>query len=126
MLYIGNFRDIKPEKYDQIWVVVRRLTSKFKNPLNNIHHVDIIAPSQSLLFDTLDMKRKNQWNQETFDKIYTPRYLSEMTQPGPKAKLQELAELSKTQDILVVCYCTNENECHRSLIKKIIDYINSN
>ena len=125
MLYTGSFRDINPDKYDQIWLVVRKLMSPVKNTKGNIYHIDAIAPSQKLLYDTLEMKRKKTWNQETFDKIYAPRYLKEMLGIEPMLQLQKLAELSKTQDILIACYCKDENLCHRSLIKQIVDTINS-
>lgn len=125
MLYTGSFRDINPDKYDQIWLVVRKLMSPVKNTKGNIYHIDTIAPSQKLLYDTLEMKRKKTWNQETFDKIYAPRYLKEMLEIEPMLQLQKLAELSKTQDILIACYCKDENLCHRSLIKQIVDTINS-
>lgn len=125
MLYTGSFRDINPDKYDQIWLVVRKLMSPIKNTKGNIYHIDTIAPSQKLLYDTLEMKRKKTWNQETFDKIYAPRYLKEMLEIEPVLQLQKLAELSKTQDILIACYCKDENLCHRSLIKQIVDTINS-
>ena len=125
MLYTGSFRDINPDKYDQIWLVVRKLMSPIKNTKGNIYHIDTIAPSQKLLYDTLEMKRKKTWNQETFDKIYAPRYLKEMLEIEPMLQLQKLAELSKTQDVLIACYCKDENLCHRSLIKQIVDTINS-
>ena len=125
MLYTGSFRDINPDKYDQIWLVVRKLMSPVKNTKGNIYHIDTIAPSQKLLYDTLEMKRKKTWNQEAFDKIYAPRYLKEMLEIEPMLQLQKLAELSKTQNILIACYCKDENLCHRSLIKQIVDTINS-
>lgn len=125
MLHTGNFRDIKPDNYDQIWLCVRSLQQMPRNPNNNIFHVPLLSPSKELFFKHLNLKKANQWNKENFDKVFAPGFLQEMLQPEPLDKLQELANLIKTQEILVVCYCGDETLCHRSLIKQIINMINS-
>jgi uncharacterized protein (DUF488 family) len=125
MLYTGTFRDIDYNKYDEIWLIVRSLKAMPKNPKQNIHHVPVLSPSLNLFFKFQNWKKLGQWNQQTFDTLYTPTFLQEMLQPKQKMILNELAEKSKTQDILIACYCTDEHICHRTLIKKIIDTINS-
>ena len=125
MLYTGTFRDIDHNKYDEIWLIVRSLKAMPKNPKGNIYHVPVLSPSLKLFFKVQELKKANQWTEKSFDEFYTPAFLKEMLQPKQRMILNQLAEKSKTQNILIACYCTNENICHRSLIKKIIDTINT-
>lgn len=125
MLETGTFRDIDIEKYDEIWLVVRSLKAMPRNPKQNIIHVPVLSPSLKLFFDFNNWKKQGKWTQEQFNQIYTPRFLKEMLQPKQRMVLNDLAEKSKSKDILITCYCTNECMCHRSLIKKIVDTINS-
>lgn len=120
-LYTGSFRAIKPEDYDEIWLIVRGLKSMPKDPLGNIRHVPVLAPSQALWYHYLDLKKAGNWNEQIFLSDYAPRFLSEMLQPEQKAKLQELCERTKTESILCACYCGDETICHRRLIRMIYD-----
>ncbi len=101
------------------------LKSVPRNPKGNIKHVRVLSPSNKLLYDTLNMKKHGELNQKSFDENYAPRFLNEML--GSKQameKLRELAELSKTKNILIACFCPDENLCHRSLVKKIVETMN--
>lgn len=127
MLYAGSFRDIKPEKYDEIWLVVRQLGAVPRNPLNNIRHVRALSPSKKLLYQSLDLKKRGLWDRRHFDENYAPAFLREMlSSPDAMAKLRELERLSREKDILIACYCPDESECHRSLILKIIAAMREN
>lgn len=120
-LYTGSFRSVKPDQYDEIWLIVRGLKSMPKNPLGNIFHVPAIAPSKNLWYHYLDLKKAGNWNEQTFLADYAPKYLNEMLQPGSMAKFRELLEKTKTQAILCACYCGDENLCHRRLVRMIYD-----
>lgn len=120
-LYTGAFRDIKPETYDEIWICVRSLKAMPKNPLGNIKHVIDLSPSKGLWLDYLDWRKAGKWNHETFQTEYATRFLKEMLQPVPYKKLQELEMLTRTKSVLIVCYCSDESLCHRSLLKQIIN-----
>lgn len=118
-LYTGSFRSIKPEDYDEIWLIVRGLKAMPKNPLGNIYHVPLLAPSKQLWYHYLDLKKAGCWNRETFMGDYAPKFLNEMLQPEAHAKLRELCDKTKTMSILCACYCTDEDLCHRSLVRMI-------
>lgn len=118
-LYTGSFRRIVPEDYDQIWLIVRGLKAMPKNPLGNICHVPLLSPSKGLWYHYLDLKKAGKWDRRAFMMDYAPKFLEEMLKPEPRAKLEELRELAKSQAILCACYCTDENLCHRSLVKAI-------
>ena len=121
MLYTGSFKDIDPGRYGEIWLIVRQLSAVPRNPRNNIRHVRVLSPSKRLLFESKDAQRRKIWDQEYFDNIYAPAFLSEMLgDPQAMQALNELAELSKSKDVLIACYCPDESQCHRSLVKRII------
>ena len=88
-------RDKIPKQFPRkfgYWLIVRGLKSMPKNPLGNIRHVPVLAPSQALWYHYLDLKKAGNWNEQIFLSDYAPRFLSEMLQPEQKAKLQELCE----------------------------------
>lgn len=120
-LYTGSFSAIKPDAYDEIWLIVRGLKSMPKNPVGNIYHVPLLSPSKPLWYHYLDLKKAGNWNRDTFMGDYAPRFLNEMLQPEAYAKLKELHEKTKTQAILCACYCRDEDLCHRSLVRMIQD-----
>lgn len=120
-LYTGSFRSIKPEEYDEIWLIVRGLKAMPKDPIGNIFHVPLLSPSKQLWHRHLDMKKSGIWNESTFLSHFAADFLREMLEPEPMAKLRELHQKTKTQAILCACYCTDESICHRSLVRKILE-----
>lgn len=119
-LYTGSFSSISPERYDEIWLTVRRLRFMPENPAGNIFHVPLLSPSEKLLDEYLSLKDKGTWDEQTFHTFYAPRFLSEMLEPESHEKLRELYRLTKTKAILCVCFCSDSRLCHRSLIKAIL------
>lgn len=120
-LYTGSFKMIKPEDYDEIWLIVRGLKTMPKNPLGNIYHVPLLAPSQTLWYHYLDLRNAKKWDHGAFMSDYAPKFLNEMLQPEAYAKLKELHEKTRTQAILCACYCPDESLCHRSLVRMILE-----
>jgi uncharacterized protein YeaO (DUF488 family) len=51
---------------------------------------------------------------------FARRYRAEMATPAARHDLALLAELSKTTDFSVGCYCENEERCHRSILRKLL------
>jgi len=48
------------------------------------------------------------------------RYRREMRQPAARRLIALLAALSSQTNFSVGCYCEDENQCHRSLLKKLL------
>jgi uncharacterized protein YeaO (DUF488 family) len=44
-----------------------------------------------------------------------------MSAPDVKHTLGLLAVLSHTADFSVGCYCSNEDRCHRSILRQLLD-----
>lgn len=51
---------------------------------------------------------------------FTKKYRSEMSQPEARHAIALLAELSKTADFSVGCYCEDEDRCHRSVLRQLL------
>lgn len=119
-LYTGSFRSIRPEDYDEIWLIVRGLKAMPKNPLGNIRHVPILSPSQPLWYHYLDLKKAGKWNEGSFMADFAPKFLNEMLRPEPYAKLRELHGMTRDKAVLCACYCGNEDLCHRKLVRMIL------
>jgi uncharacterized protein YeaO (DUF488 family) len=69
-----------------------------------------LAPSAGLFSF---IRKGGRW--ETFAK----RYRAEMHKPPAQRLLALLAQMSRTADLSVGCYCEDETRCHRSLLKKL-------
>jgi len=50
-------------------------------------------------------------------KQFQKQYLHELAAPDTQRLLDFLAALSRETDFAVGCFCENENECHRSVLK---------
>ena len=111
---ILNLSDIvKENNIKTIYLPVRRLLSDIRyKGVETIRVLDL-APSMDLLYMAkigLDFK------------TYTDTYLHEIClRPHSKTILNEIVARSKNQNVAVVCYCTNEKECHRSILAGILD-----
>jgi uncharacterized protein YeaO (DUF488 family) len=51
---------------------------------------------------------------------YARRYRREMRQPAAQRLIALLAALSSQTNFSVGCYCEDETQCHRSLLKKLL------
>ena len=111
---ILNLPDIvKENNIKTVYLPVRRLLSDIRyKGVETIRVLDL-APSMNLLYMAkmgLDFK------------TYTNTYLNEIcSRPHVKTILNEIVARSKNENIAVVCYCTNEKECHRSILAGILD-----
>ncbi|MFO1195539.1 MAG: DUF488 family protein [Burkholderiaceae bacterium] len=51
---------------------------------------------------------------------FARRYRAEMSEPDAARSLDLLAALSHTADFSVGCYCENEAQCHRSVLRELL------
>ena len=77
-----------------------------------------LAPSWDLFMESRSMMEKGEWNKDTFQTFYVPRFLQR--EPLGKESLNFIQRLSKSQNIALVCFCTNEETCHRSIIAGLL------
>lgn len=53
--------------------------------------------------------------------LFTKRYRAEMAAPDARRAVELLAALSRTADFSVGCYCEDEDRCHRSILKQLLE-----
>jgi uncharacterized protein YeaO (DUF488 family) len=75
-----------------------------------------LSPSAGLLSSAL----KSLDNPVTWRR-FTKRYESEMAKPDASRILDTLAALSHHANFSVGCYCENEQRCHRTILRRILE-----
>lgn len=110
MIAIRHISKINYDEYDEVWAIVRSL--KYVSP--KIRHVPELSPSWDLFKWYRALYNAGRWNKQTFHDIYVPRFLKEMQGKEQRALLNELFAAKKR--ICLVCFCTEEELCHRSII----------
>jgi uncharacterized protein YeaO (DUF488 family) len=74
-----------------------------------------LAPSQELVTFALNTEDERAW--KTFER----KYRAEMKEPEAARVLDLLAALSHQTSFAVGCYCENEERCHRSILRKLLE-----
>jgi len=75
-----------------------------------------IAPSEALLKRAqASVDDPKRW------KSFVSRYRGEMKRPEARRLLDLLAALSHTTNFSVGCYCADENRCHRSVLRQLLE-----
>lgn len=121
-IYFAGMQDINEyENIDEIWCIVQsfKRMPPYHGPVV-IRHIPQLSPSPSLLGSYLQWKKEGKWNEDTFQKEYVPRFLTEMSETVPKLMLERLYLEGQNKNILCACYCTKEEICHRSIILWIL------
>ena len=72
-----------------------------------------LAPSRELLRDWRE--GGITWRQ------FTQRYRAEMRKPEGRHLIALLAELSRKTNLSVGCYCEDEEHCHRSILRELLE-----
>lgn len=73
-----------------------------------------LAPSVETMKLGLAAETPAQWAR------FERRYRAEMARPEARHALDLLAALSHTADFSVGCYCKDENECHRGILRQLL------
>lgn len=110
MIYIASPRTVRPDTQAFSIAISNRL--KFQQ-------LQSLAPSWTLYNMFREWKASGAWNYEQFLNGYTPVYLQELRR-NPVA-LQTLNWLCSQRDnISLVCFCTDERLCHRSIVAGVL------
>lgn len=117
MITITNIRNANPS-FDETWAIVRSMKHKSKW----IKQVPDLSPTTDLFFTYRSLLLTGKWNQQTFDKIYTPRFITDLKRNTvAKQCLEYLYNADQSgKHICLVCFCANEALCHRSIIAGIL------
>ncbi len=74
-----------------------------------------LAPSAGLVKQALAAETEAQW------KAFVRRYRAEMAASDKARVLDLLAALSHETNFSVGCYCEDENRCHRSVLRALLE-----
>lgn len=122
MIYLGNVREMENDMMN--YVIVRR-------PKNiNFYRgerlwVPELSPSNELLIDFKSKTKQGRSEKDIFEKDYIPTFINEVAtgiaDNAPiKEKINKLYYDSFKRDIRLICFCVNEDHCHRSIIAGIL------
>lgn len=114
MIYVCNMRGINKEiQFDEQWAIVRHVKSL--SIRSGIMQHTALAPSEELLYNT-------KINHINFQEEYVPRFIEELAHR--EAAIQALNSLWKKdrngKNIALICFCTDEETCHRSIVGGIL------
>lgn len=119
MIFIGNIRELRPGAFDSAYAIMR-----FYKPSSTgwIKHLPVLSPDVALFRTFRALQDKGEWNEEAFQKVYVPRFLSQMTSdPTAADALNDLFRRSKSgESIGLCCTCISEKSCHRSIIAGLL------
>ena len=106
------------KSFDENWAIVRKL----KSNSDWIKQVTELAPSVELFSRFKALKDADNWNDTTFQQIYVPQFISELKHNDSARKMLNYLYVQdkKGKNICLVCFCTEENLCHRSIIAGIL------
>jgi uncharacterized protein YeaO (DUF488 family) len=76
-----------------------------------------LSPSEALV--KIGQKAQKTGDEAAW-RAFSRRYEKEMKAATPSRILDVLAELSKTANFSVGCYCEDESRCHRSILRKLL------
>lgn len=117
MIKVSNIANIDLENFDEILLIVRKLD----RPLGNARHIVELSPSPGLFKEYRRVYHEGMFNDDYFQNVYVPRFLQELSVNKEALKLLKiLCEESERKNIVLCCYCKNENLWHQSLIAGIL------
>ena len=73
-----------------------------------------VAPSEALVKAAQEVQTDREWL------AFVRRYRAEMKAPAIARLLDLLAALSHVTDLSVGCYCADERQCHRSVLRELL------
>ena len=119
MIFVGNIRELRPGAFDTAYAIMR-----FYKPSGTgwIKHLPVLSPDTRLFQTFRQLQSEGKWNEDAFQKVYVPRFLSQIaSDPMAADALNDLFRRSKAgESIGLCCTCTNEKSCHRSIIAGLL------
>lgn len=112
MIKIGRISDIGTD-FDENLLIVRSA----KNIPKHAVWEPLLSPSKQLFHSYLEAKKAGWFDENWFQQNYVPQFLHEMASShAARDLLNRLYVDSRSRNILLACYCTDEKLCHRSIL----------
>ena len=107
MIYLASLSQSENFPPQTLKLLIARIPIKNLEKYN-IKHVPEIAPSFGLLNDI--KQHKISW------KDYVKIFRKEMMQEKSQEIINKIENYYYNRDIILICYCKNEKQCHRRII----------
>ena len=109
MLITSSLSDCKNYNADyKYFIVINPKNVKLKG----INHMPELAPTRELYGWAMQHKNEPNWFEH-----YKTQFISDMhTRAGMINALNFIEKQAKEKDVLLICFCSDVNECHRGLI----------
>ena len=106
------------KSYDEVWAIVRSLKSRS----DWIKQVTDLSPSPELFSTYRTLVNTNSWDINSYRNLYVSRFILDLqTNPTAREKLAYLYDQDRLgKKICLVCFCPDEEMCHRSIIGGIL------
>lgn len=115
-IYLTNVRKIYNYDTDLKYAIMRSV-----KPMSGVTQVEALAPSWELFKTYRSLSVNNEWNRETFNSIYVPRFIEEMCQQRALSVMRKIVHCNSVGlNIALACSCYNEDMCHRSIVGGIL------
>lgn len=124
LIRVTNIRNVSKGQYDKTVAIVRSL----KNPSPWMEQCSALSPSADLFHWYLKEKEAGRWNEKAFTEEYVPRFLNEVI--GNREAIDALNYFYNLQkrgeQIALLCFCPNEELCHRSIVAGLLQGVGAN
>lgn len=108
-----------PEEGTRIGTVRRPPRGVPKSEFASRNWYDVWFPNLAPSVETMKLgqgaETPAQWN------AFKKKYRSEMSRPDASHAIELLATLSHQTNFSVGCYCENEEQCHRSVLRVLLE-----
>ncbi|MBV8833532.1 MAG: DUF488 family protein [Acidobacteriaceae bacterium] len=109
----------KPHERLRIGTVRRPPRGVPKSDFARLDYYDLwfpnLSPSPDLVAEALDAQDSREWAG------FRRKFKHEMSQPDRSRELDLLAVLSHQTNFSIGCYCEDENFCHRSVLRELLE-----
>ena len=114
----------KASDFDKVYLIVRSVSSLEKRKdeiLNFAEILPVLSPGQDLFHKYLGWSKSGEWNTETFEKLYRPAFLSQISADTEALSwLQYFSKVSAVKNIALLCFCKDKDTCHRKIVGELI------
>jgi len=74
-----------------------------------------LAPSRALMHEFRSSASPDRWKQ------FARKFRAEMNRPEAARLLDVFAAMSHDSDFAIGCYCEDESQCHRSILRRLLE-----
>ena len=122
MIETTSFRNLKPDNYDYVFAIVR-----FMKPMPGIRQLQVLSPDWDLFHTYRKLVAQDNWNTDTFETIYKPRFITQIKQDHDAMRwLDRLCNGdAKGCRIALACFCQDKTLCHRSIVANMLKSLNA-